>query len=158
MAAPLALRLTRRVRQLLPTIESGVAAGLSSRAINAAITRATGTGIRRQTLLDIMRSIRQIETVGESLQFVRFDRVPNPDRTPLALTRIRRRFGSTVRLQGRLVTTGESVTMHVQVTHDEPLTRGEIELAALGFVDDDPEGYGLDIDRALLVRQVRRAA
>ncbi len=105
-----------------------------------------------------MRSIRQIETVGESLQFVRFDRVPNPDRTPLALTRIRRRFGSTVRLQGRLVTTGESVTMHVQVTHDEPLTRGEIELAALGFVDDDPEGYGLDIDRALLVRQVRRAA
>ena len=157
MATPLSLTLSSTVRRLLPIIESGVAAGLSSRAINAAIKTATGTGVRRQVLLDIMREMRGIQTAGESLQFVRFDRAPNPARVPTALTPIRRAFGSTVRIEGRFLSTGERVVRHVQVTHDSVLTRGEIEDIAAGFLEDEESEYGIVLERVLLVKQVRRA-
>ncbi len=157
MPLPFSLSLTARVRRLLPTIESGVASGLSSRAINEAITRATGSGIRRQTLLDIMREMRGIQTVGETLQFVRLDRAPNPARIPTALTPIRRAFGSTVRVEGSLLDTGERIVRHVQVTHDGILSRGEIEDIAAGFLEDEEAEYGISLERVLLVRQVRRA-
>lgn len=134
-----------------------MAAGLSSRAINLAITRATGTGIRRQVLLDVMREIRGIQSAGEVLQFVRLDRAPNPLRSPTALTPIRRAFGSTVRIEGRLLATGEVVTRHVQVTHDSVLTRGQIEDIAASFLEDEEAEYGIDLERVLLVKQVRRA-
>lgn len=158
MPPPFIASLGSRARSLLPIIQSGVSSGLGSRAINDAIRRATGTGLRRQTLLDIMRQLRGIEEAGERLRFVRRDRTPDPTRVPEALTSIRRRFGSTVRIEGVLADTGERITQHVQVTHDEPLTRGELEDTAAGFIEDDPEGYGILIDRVLLVRQIQRAA
>lgn len=142
---------------MLPSIERGVAAGLSSRAIGIAIKNATGTGIRRQVLLDIMREIRGISSFGENLQFVRLDRRPDPSRVPTALTPIRRAFGSTVRIEGRLLGTGESIIRHVQVTHDSVLTRGQIEDIAAGFLEDEESEYGIDLTRVLLVKQVRRA-
>ena len=157
MPTPFSLTLTARVRRLLPMIESGVASGLSSRAINTAIQRATGTGLRRQVLLDAMREVRGIQTLGERLQFVRLDRSPDPTRVPTALTPIRRGFGSTVRIEGRLLETGELVTRHVQVTHDSVLTRGQIEDIAASFLEDEEAEYGIDLERVLLVKQVRRA-
>ena len=158
MPQPLAETLSPRVRQLLPIIESGVTAGLSSRAINDALVEATGTGLRRQTLLDIIREIQGVDKFGETLKNVRLDRTPDPDRVPTALTRIRRNFGSTVRVSGFDLNTGESIDRYVQVTHDDPLTRGEIEDTALGFLEDDSEAYPFDITDVLLVRQVKRAA
>lgn len=157
MAIPLSLQLTSRVRGLLPIIESGVASGLSSRTINEAIRAATGTGLRRQVLLDIMRDMRGIAQAGEGLQFVRLDRAPDPTRVPRALTPIRRAFGSTVRVEGVLLSTGQAVTRFVQVTHDSVLTRGEIEDIAAGFLEDEEAEYGIELDRVLLVRQVQRA-
>ena len=157
MPSPLSLQLTSRIRRLLPAIESGVTAGLSSRAINAAIVKATGSGVRRQTLLDIIREIKGIQTAGESLQFVRLDRAPNPSRVPTALTPIRRAFGSTVRIEGTLFDTGETITRHVQVTHDSVLTRGQIEDIAASFLEDEESEYGINLERVLLVKQVRRA-
>ncbi len=157
MALPFSFSLSTRVRRLLPTITRGVSAGLSSRAINAAITAAEGSGLRRQVLLDVMREIRGIQSVGESLQFVCLDRIPNPSRIPTALTPIRRAFGSTVRVQGTLLGTGELVTRHIQVTHDTVLTRGQIEDIATSFIEDEEAEYGIDLERVLLVRQVRRA-
>lgn len=157
MPPPLIASLSSRVRRLLPIIESGVAAGLSSRSIMAAITAAEGVGIRRQTLLDIMREVRGIEAFGETLKNVRLDRAPDISRIPRALTAIRRRFGSTVRVEGILADTGEAITRHVQVTHDDVLTRGQIEDIATGFLEDDVTEYGIFLERVLLVRQVIRA-
>lgn len=157
MPPPLSLQLSARVRRLLPSIESGVAAGLSSRAINEAIRRATGTGIRRQVLLDIMREIQGIQRAGDLLRFVRRDRVPTPGRVPVALTPIRRALSSTVRVIGRLLTTGEAISRFVQVTHDDILTRGQIEDIATGFIEDDQDEYGIVLESVLLTRQVRRA-
>lgn len=157
MPPPLSLQLSRRVRQLLPVIRGGVASGLSSRAINDAIRNSTGSGIRRQVLLDIMREIRGIQQAGDRLKNVRLDRVPDPSRVRRALTPIRREFGSTVRISGLDLNTGQSLTRHVTVTHDAVLTRGEIEDIALGFLEDDKEEYPIVLTAVLLVEQVRRA-
>lgn len=157
MPPPLSLQLSARVRALLPVIRGGVASGLSSRAINDAIRNATGSGLRRQVLLDVMREIRGIAQAGDRLKNVRFDRVPDPGRVRRALTPIRREFGSTVRVSGRLLDTGEAITRHVTVTHDDILTRGEIEDIAAGFIEEDEAEYGIALTAVLLVEQVRRA-
>lgn len=157
MPPPLSLTLTARVRRLLPTIQGGVAAGLGSRAINDAIRAATGTGIRRTDLLRVMREIRGVQEAGDRLKFVRRDRTPDPNRVPTALTPIRRRFGSTIEVRGRLLDTGESITRFVQVTHDQPLDRGALEDIGAGFIEDDVDEYGIALDSVLLVRQVKRA-
>lgn len=157
MPPPLSSTLTARLRGLLPIIESGVVRGLSSRAINSAIQRATGTGIRRQVLLDVIRQVRGIQTAGDALRFVRLDRVPDPSRTPIALTPIRRALSSTVRVDGILLTTGERISRFVQVTHDDILTRGQIQDIAAGFIEGDVDEYGILLDSVILTRQVRRA-
>ena len=162
MPSPLSLRLTARVRRLLPIIEGGVASGLSSRAINPAIRNATGTGIRRQELLDVIREIKGIQKHGDTLKNVRLDRRPDPRRTPRALTPISTAISSTVSFKGRLLGTGELVTQHVQVVHDSILTRGQIEdIAAAFFEEEQDEQFkstaGIELDSVLLVKQVQRA-
>ena len=162
MATPFSVRLSSRVRRLLPIIESGVASGLSSRAINTAIQQATGTGIRRQVLLDVMREISGIQKHGQTLKNVRLDRRPDPRRTPRALTPISTAFSSTVEIKGRLLGTGEPVTQHVQVVHDAVLTRGQIEDIASAFFEEVQEDQfkstsGVELDSVLLVKQVQRA-
>ena len=162
MPPPISLRLTSRQRGLLPTIRSGVASGLSSRSINDAIRRATGTGINRQVLLDVMREMRGIQKHGETLKFIRKDRIPDPTRVRTALTPIRRAFSSTVEVRGFLLGTGERIIRNIQVTHDVPLTAGNIENIAASFFDDAQEDQfdstaGMVLESALLVEQVRRA-
>lgn len=162
MPPPLSLRLTSRQRGLLPTIRSGVASGLSSRSINDAIRRATGRGVNRQVLLDVIREMKGIQKHGETLQFVRLDRRPDPNRVKAAITPIRRALSSTVRVRGFLLGTGQSIERFVQVTHDAVLTRGQIEDIAAGFFDDAQEAQfdstsGMVLESALLVEQVRRA-
>ena len=162
MPTPLSLRLSQRVRRLLPIIEGGVTSGLSSRAINTAIRNATGTGIRRQDLLDIIREIKGIQKHGDTLKNVRLDRRPDPRRTPNALTPISTAISSTVQIKGRLFGTAALVVQHVQVVHDSILTRGQIEDIAAAFFDEEQEEQfkstsGIELDEVLLVEQVQRA-
>lgn len=162
MPTPLSVRLTSRQRGLLSVIESGVASGLSSRSINTAIKNATGTGINRQVLLDVIREIKGIQRHGDTLKNVRLDRRPDPRRTPRALTPISTALSSTVEIKGRLLGTGESVTQHVQIVHDAILTRGQIEdIATVFFEEDQDEQFkstsGIELDSVLLVKQVQRA-
>lgn len=104
-----------------------------------------------------MREIRGVQTAGDALKFVRRDRVPDPNRTPAALTPIRRALSSVVRVDGVLLTTGESISRFVTVTHDDVLSRGQIEDIAVGFIEEDVDEYGIALDSVLLVSQVRRA-
>lgn len=162
MPPPLSLRLTSRQRGLLPIIRSGVASGLSSRSINAAIRRAEGVGMNRQILLDVMRELSGIKKHGETLRFVRLDQRPDPNRLKAAITPIRRGLSSTVRVRGFLLGTGQRVERFVQVTHDAVLTRGQIEDIASSFFDDAQEDQfsstsGMELESTLLVEQVRRA-
>jgi hypothetical protein len=71
------------------------------------------------------------------------------------LTAIRRAASFTVEVRGTLLSSGQSFIQHVTVTTDTPLTRREIEEAALDAVEGAQDRYGIEVEETLLVRGVR---
>lgn len=155
MALPLLAGLSAAARQALPIIQSGVSKGLSSRTINAVIKTAFGKGIRRQTLLDIMRAETGMERAGALLRFVLPRNRPNILRLPPALTRIRRQFSFVIQVTGQIIDTGESILQNITVSTDTILTRGELERLAETAVTSEQERYGFTVESSLLIRGMR---
>ena len=150
MTIPFLATLSARARQAYPIIQGGVAQGLSSRAITETLV-AADRSIRRSTLLDIIRRVRDVETRGAQLRNLRLDRFPDPRRMPEALTQLKRAFSFRVELRGVEIDTGIPFTRHVNVALDRPLTRERMERIAEQFIEDEPERYGIDLTSVLLV-------
>ncbi len=157
MVAPFLLGLSPRARRASPIIRRGVREGISSRALTGILQRA-GLGIRRQTLLDIMRLVEGEAAIGPVLSALGLNRRPNPLRLPPALTKIRRAFSFTVRALGVDVETGVSREQFVTVTSDTLLTRGEIEALAEQAIETDRDRYQLRETQFQLTGGVRAGA
>ena len=157
MVAPFLLGLSSRARRASPIIRRGVREGVSSRALTGILQRA-GLGIRRQTLLDIMRLVEGEAAIGPVLSALGINRRPNPLRLPPALTKIRRAFSFTVRVSGLDVDTGVSSERFVTVTTDTLLTRGEVEALAEQAIETDRDRYQLRETAFLLTGGVRAGA
>ncbi len=154
MPPPLLSTLPARARLAFPIIQGGVRRGLSANSIQS-LLRSEGLGIRRQSLLDIIRAERGIETASSRLRAMRRDFTPDPRRLPDALTKLRRAFSFQVKIRGFDLSTGEDITRFVSVALDDPLTRAEIENIGLGFIEDDMERYGLAVTDVILDRGVK---
>ena len=128
--------------------------GVSSRSLTEILQKA-GLGIRRQTLLDIMRLMEGEAAIGPVLSALGINRRPNPLRLPPALTKIRRAFSFTVRVLGVDVDTGATSESFVTVTTDTLLTRGEIEALAEQAIETDQDRYKLQVTSLLLTGGVR---
>ena len=150
MVAPFLLKQSLRARRASPLIRRAVREGVSSRQLTQ-ILRDAGLGIRRQTLLDLMRHESERILTGPVLSALRLDRMPNPMRLPPALTKIRRAYSFTVRVRGEEFGTGIKMEQFVTITTDKLLTRGEIESLANLVVEKDLERYGLDIATVTLI-------
>lgn len=150
MALPYLLTLNKTARMAYPLIRSGVRQGLSSRRIAEAL-QVGGLGIRRSTILEVMKRERALLDHAANLKFLGLNRRPNPDRLPEALTPIRRRYSYTIELRGRIIDTQELITRNVTVASSNLLTRGQAENIARGFVEDDPKTYGIEVDKAQLI-------
>lgn len=154
MPPPLLSTLGARAREAFPIIQRGVREGLSANAI-LTVLRSQNLGIRRQTLLDIVRAEQGVISSGRQLRSLRRDLFPDPRRLPDALTKLRRPFSFTVRLRGFDLGTGESIDQNISVSLDNVLPRGEIESRAVNFIDADTERYGIAITDVLLLRGVK---
>lgn len=152
---PFIATLAPRIRALLPIIEGGVSRGISSRNINQAIKDATGKGIKRQTLLDVIRKISGVQAKHSQLKFLNARSIPNINRLPEALTKIRRRLSFRIAVRGLLIDTGEEMIQHVTLTMDNPLSRGAMETMAIDLVNDAKDRYGLEIQDSTLISGVR---
>lgn len=150
MALPYLLTLNARARFAYPIIQRGVRSGLSSRAIAESL-QAADLGIRRATLLDIMRRERELVTHSQNLRFLPLDRAPNPDRLPEALTRLRRQYSYKIELSGQIIDTAELITRSVTVSTSKLLTRRAVEAIAVGYVIEDPTTYPIEVIKAQLV-------
>lgn len=155
MATPILAGLSAIGRAALPIIRGGVSRGLSSRAINQLIKEAFGTGIRRQTLLDVMREVSGINRTATQLRNLGRFRLPNPARLPPAITRIRRNYSFVVRVTGRLIDTAELITQNITVSLDTVRTREEIERLAEQAVLDNQSTYGMEDISSLIISGVR---
>ena len=154
MAVPFLLRLSSRARRASPMIRRGVREGVSSRQLTSILQKA-GLGIRRQTLLDLMRLYGEEAAIGPVLSALGIGRRPNPFRLPPALTKIRRAYSFTVRIHETELDTGITSDRFVTVTTDTLLTRGEIEALADQAIEVDHNRYPLVYTDTLLVGGLR---
>ena len=157
MVAPFLLGLSARARRASPIIKRGVREGVSSRQLTRILQKA-GLGIRRQTLLDLMRLAGEEAAIGPVLSALGVNRRPNPLRLPPAITKIRRAFSFQVRVRGSQIDTGVSTEQFVTVTSDTLLTRGEIEGLARLAIEDDLDRYKLEVSNVLLTGGTRAGA
>lgn len=157
MAIPFLAGLSLRARRASPIIRRGVREGVSSRQLTSILQKA-GLGIRRQTLLDIMRLVEGEAAIGPVLSALGINRRPNPLRLPPAITKIRRAFSFTVRVRGLETDTGAALEQFVTVTSDTLLTRGEIEALAEQAVERAVDRYNLSLSDTLLMGGVRAGA
>jgi len=154
MAIPFLLTLTKTARFAYPLIQKGVRAGLASRSIAGTLSKA-GLGIRRSTLLSIMRKERSLVQHGLNMRFLPLKRFPNPLKLPTALTKLRRAYSYTIELRGRLIDTQELITRQVTVASSKLLTRQQAEKIAGSYLMDTPEAYGMELDKAQLINVVK---
>lgn len=131
-------------------IRRAVAEGVSSRALASALQEA-GLGIRRQTLLDVMRYVRGEERAASSLRFLPPGRLPNPARLPVAATRLRRQYSFTVLVRGTHISSGEPITRYVTISTSQLLPRESLEGTAAAMIDSEGDRYGMEIDSVQLV-------
>lgn len=149
MPTPFLSTLTKRARLAYPIIQRGVREGLSSRAISNTL-KAGGVGIRRNTLLDIMRRERDVWEHGQNLRYLPLDRRPNPSRLPEALTRIRRNYSYEVFVTGIDTSMGVPRGQYVTVASSKLLTRREAETLAIEYAGGIHESGGIEIEKAQL--------
>lgn len=154
MPLPYLSTLTGTARIAYPIIQRGVRSGLASRQIAETLSNA-GLGIRRATLLDIMKKEREIISHGLNMRYLPYDRAPNPDRLPPALTRLRRQYSYQVELQGRIIDTQELITRNVTVASGKLLTRREAETIAMSYALDESEQYGIEVDKVQLINVLK---
>lgn len=155
-----AAQLAGRVRRNLPTIEAGIARGLSSRAINSLISTATGTGLRRVDLLAGMRHVRGQVEAGLHIRNIRRDRLPDPARMPRAQTHILSDYSFVVEVRGVDPSTGLASTRNLTVRSDRLLTPAEIESEARSAIDeaqsDTTSDVPFEVDQIVVVSGRRR--
>ena len=154
--ASLTLSLSASARRALPFIERSVRTGVSSTALQSALS-ARGMGVRRTDLLDAIRHVRGVERRSNALASVRKDRKPDPTRIAIARTNIRRSFSFVVRVRGFDMVSGELTERFVTITSDKVLSRQEIEDAAQDMFEEGVSNYPMDIQNVTLQKALRRA-
>lgn len=157
MPPPFLSTLSARARRAYPIIVRGVREGLNSIQIGSVLAAGEGN-IRRTSLLGIMRRVRNIETVGVQLRFLKRTAFPDPRRLPEALTKLRRAFSFTVRLRGIAIDTGQAIERFVTVSLDNPRSRDAMERIAEGFASEKRDPYGFDLEEVLLMTGVKAGA
>lgn len=154
MALPFLATLVKSARFAYPIIQKGVRAGLASRAIAGTLQKA-GLGIRRSTLLKIMRKERSLVQHGLNMRFLPLKRFPNPLKLPTALTKLRRAYSYTVKVFGTNMGTGEPRTQQVTVSSSKLLTRQQAEDIAMDYGRGQYDSGQMEVDRVQLINVVK---
>lgn len=79
--------------------------------------------------------VRGEAAAADRLKFIRKDRRPDPERLPFARTKMLREYGYVVELRGVDPYTGGSILQYVTVSSSTLQTVGDIEAAAIGFMN-----------------------
>lgn len=150
MAVPFLATLSAAARLAYPAIVGGVRRGLSANSIQG-ILRATGIGIRRVTLLDIVARSRLVFQFGGRLRALRKGQRPNIFAIPEALTKTTRRFAFTLEVKGTATDTGLATSQFITLATDRLMTREEMERLAMDVADEGKERYGMVSESATFV-------
>lgn len=135
MALPILAALVGTARIAYPIIAAGVRRGITSRSIAASL-KVADLGIRRSTLLQIMKREKEIWQHGLNLKFLNFNQKPNPLKLPRAIHQIRRKYSYVISVLGRDGNSGLDRKQNITVSSSKLLTRGEAESLAGSMAAD----------------------
>ncbi len=148
-------RLSPSAARALPFIESGLARGLSSTALQSELS-AAGLGVRRTDLLEAIRSIKGMEVAADRLKSVRYDYTVDPSKLPFAVTRQLREYSFRVKVSGLNPLSGAYEDRFYNISSNDLMTRGEIEEVALTHSTNTDNYSAFEPDNAELVSASRR--
>ncbi len=152
---PFISSLSKSARTAYSFIKRGIKEGLSGRAIGQVLKDA-GTGIRNQTLFEMIREIKGVEQKGSQLKFLPLNKRPNPERLPRSLTPIRNNYGFEVLIEGHQNTTGLRESRFITIGSDTLLTRGEIETLAFDAISENADIYSMNVEKITLTGGFRK--
>ena len=138
MVTPRAL-LAQRGRSNLAIIRGGVRRNLSSKAINELIAQREGRGMRRVDLLEAIRHAKGIAESGVNIRNIRRDRRPDPNRLPIARTRLSLGYSFDVEIRYRPAGGGALQSRFVTVGGANNMTPDEMLAQARRYWDEGQE-------------------
>jgi len=137
-------KLTAGQSKVYSAVQGAVARGLGLNATQD-LLHATGMGIRREQISQLVNYFSGVTQAGYDVSKVRHDYFPDVAKFPSALTTLRREYSYTVRLgkTGEFDELNRPVYSYVTVTTDKPMTIQGILDEAESYYDEIPENYQL---------------
>lgn len=139
--------LSLSVRKAYPIIRSAVKQGLASRSIQALLTKA-GLGIRRQTLLDVMRLEKHGFASAKTFRLLPDDVLPRLGDIPFAITRLRHEYSYVFEV--KTLFENKLTTRIMTVSTNERLTIGQAKESLTDTLESNPEVYG-EVDQVISI-------
>lgn len=136
--------LTAGAQRALPYVVHAVTAGLSANAIGRALEEA-GMGVRRASLLSVVRAVRETIVGAEVQRGLEGDTLPSPSLFQGSLTFMRRPYAYVVEVNGINTLTGKRTKRHITVSSGSILSNDMLEQ----YVGDIVEAAGGESTAAL---------
>lgn len=134
--------LPKGARLFYPIAMKGVSQGISANSILRAYSAAR-PGLRRTVGLEVIRRIKGVEKAASAFKSLKRTVMPSVAKMPTALTRMARDYSYLTEFQA-VTSTGKTVTGNITVSSWNVITRDQAEGAALGYLDNMPENYGIE--------------
>lgn len=145
MAISFLSTLPRALRLAWSLVVKGVSDALTTRQMQSVLTKQK-LGVRRQTLLDAMRLIKNGFVKDKTIRLLGAKVRPPLKMIPKALTKIRRGFSYSVRIEG--VIEGRFESRIVTLATDDYLNREEAEARVRDKMENDYWRYGAQMEVA----------
>jgi len=142
--------LTPSIRLALPYISHGVSAGLSGDQIQAALSSA-GMGVRRQTLLGVVKLLRGQASAAQTIRGSKAASFVPPDLFTPAAGFTRNVYQYKFLISGEHAATGGQTIQYITVGSDSPMTLQQAEEQAFQTIVIGLPNYGLLAISATLV-------
>lgn len=131
------------VRLAYPIIKSGVKAGLTTRSLQSLLTK-SGLGIRRQTLLDVMRLEKKGFASAKTFRILDPNVLPRRGDFPMSIHRVSQRFNYVFDVQ--LEVQGKVERRNMVVASESVMTLNQATAIVEANVTARPEVYGEGAD------------
>jgi hypothetical protein len=141
MATSFLSTVPKSLRNVWSIVLSGVHQGLTANKIQSTLT-AVGQGVRRQTLLDGIRAIKQEQLTTRNILTMKPRLLPTLKRIPEALHDIRRTYSYTFQVDSMIE--GQLSSRYVTLSTDDLLSFDDATAQMTSALEDDFFRYGRD--------------
>lgn len=143
------LGFNEEVRNTAQFIESMVQGGVGSTEIYNTLVQA-GLGKRKQTVLQTIRQVRNIQSKRSYVNSLGLDYLPNPERFARAIFPQSKKYAYIVRLEGVNEDTEKPDNQYISIVSDKVITKREAIQTALHYIENPGAQYNFTPKNAVV--------